>query len=126
MGDDDENEAPTVPPPPGEDDPYDADTKVGQASEDILAIVRAAEDGAKISVPPPAPAAAPEPAPEPEAEPEPAREPPRVERAPVETHSARPIAPEAPSVPTGGGWPPVVSLLVIFALVTAVLAALVR
>ena len=35
----------TVPPPPGEEDLYSASTVVGQASAELLALVRAAEEG---------------------------------------------------------------------------------
>jgi len=46
MSDDDEPKGPgidTRPPPPGEEDLYSASTVVGQASAELLALVRAAE-----------------------------------------------------------------------------------
>ncbi|MBX3189874.1 MAG: hypothetical protein KF819_22805 [Labilithrix sp.] len=47
MSDEDaKSENPTVPPPPGEDDAYSASTVVGQASAELLALIRTAEDAA--------------------------------------------------------------------------------
>lgn len=49
MTDDDQNQSQTatLPPPDGEEDLYSASTAVGPASEELLALVRAAEGGTK-------------------------------------------------------------------------------
>lgn len=127
----------TVPPPADADDAYSAETKVGPASAELLEAVRRAEESAyeaakataprppstpppppkAASTPPPAPAPKLASAPPPKLEPEP-------ERAGPDTHRSPRVREEPARQP--GGWPPAVSIPLVFVAATIVLAALVR
>ena len=137
MSDDRENQnaAKTVPPPEGEEDAYNAATKVGKTSAELLALVRAElerepseprvktadDDAPPISLT--------------TMEVEEAPPPPRKKSVPppVPKKSTPPPAPEArhapppPSETAGGkGLAPVVGIVVVFVVAIALLAALVR
>jgi hypothetical protein len=135
------NQTSTVPPPEGEDDLYNASTKIGQASDELLALVRATHgdiarlapgtDGeeeqtkvAPMPIPLPvdsagakalSPASAPAPAAEAKAA---ARE--------VTSRRRSPHAVKAPLRTTNTGMPPVASIALLFGAAAALLAVLVR
>lgn len=152
MSDDRENQnaAKTVPPPEGEEDAYNAATKVGKTSAELLAIVRAEmerqpseprmkttdDDAPPISLtsmevedapPPPRAKSIPPPVPKksaPPPAPEPAATPAvpakRVEEKRIEARPA--VAPP----PAGKGIAPAVGIVLVFVVAIALLAALVR
>jgi hypothetical protein len=116
----------TVPPPADADDAYSAETKVGPASAELLEAVRRAEESAyeaakpkPASTPPPPP-----PAPKKASTPPPPKPEPEPERAAPDTHRSPRVREEPVRQP--GGWPPVVSIPLLFVAATIVLAALVR
>jgi hypothetical protein len=144
-------QVPTVPPPPGEEDAYSASTVVGQASAELLALIRSEEDGKIASKPPAKPVK--------EAAVEPKVEASKVEASKVEPSAERvaptgppqkpvvvrssdapPAAPARPRTPAprhvahvapesaepGGGLHPALAIALVFAAVAGVLAALVR
>lgn len=113
--DDPKTSTTTRPPPPG-DDPYEVSTIVGEASADILAIVRQNEDDRASDAPtrvgplPSDVAITAPPPPMPEAK--------KVERV-LASHTAG-------AEPARPGLPPAVAITLLFAAVAAVLAAIVR
>jgi hypothetical protein len=141
----------TTPPPAGEEDLYSAATVVGPASAELLALVRAAEEGtldakAPATTAPSAPAAAKQAAP-PAPLPKPASEPPKAApKAASEPPPAPPARAVAPTLESAAdvttkrraivtaederrptpGLPPSVAILLIFVAATVALAALVR